>query len=272
MKPSNRPQGPRRNARWALLGAVLLATAASAVFTYNATAKDGRRAAELKLRTDPQPLKRDAQLRTSFAPVVKETSHSVVNIFTSTKPRRVEGMPFGGNPLLREFFGDGFRGGPGMIMPRQNGLGSGVIVTEDGYILTNNHVVEGADEIKVALNPDGREYDAKVVGRDPKSDIAVLKVEATGLTAIRVGNSDEVEVGDVTLAIGNPFGVGQTVTMGIVGGLGRAVPGPAGALEYEDFIQTDAAINPGNSGGRAGRCRRSPGGHQHCDREPWRRQ
>ncbi|MCC6232113.1 MAG: DegQ family serine endoprotease [Verrucomicrobiales bacterium] len=245
---TNRPPRLNRGARLALLGAVLLTAAASAVFTHQATAKDGARAADLKLKVDAQPLKREAQLRTSFAPVVKETSHSVVNIFTSTKPRRMEGMPFGGNPMFREFFGDAFRG-PGMVMPRQNGLGSGVIVTEDGYILTNNHVVDGADEIKVALNPDGREYDAKVVGRDPKSDIAVLKVEATGLAAIKVANSDEVEVGDVVLAIGNPFGVGQTVTMGIVGGLGRAVPGDAGALEYEDFIQTDAAINPGNSGG-----------------------
>jgi len=110
-------------------------------------------------------------------------------------------------------------------------------------------VVEGADEIKVALNPDGKQYDAKVVGRDPKSDLAVLKIEAQGLPAIRVGNSDKVEVGDVVLAIGNPFGVGQTVTMGIVGATSRAVFGRAVGLEYEDFLQTDAAINPGNSGG-----------------------
>ena len=155
--------------------------------------------------------------------------------------------PFGMNPFFRQFFGED--GPEGMMTPSRHGLGSGVIVTEDGYILTNNHVVEGADEITVALNPDGREYTAKVIGRDPKSDLAVVKVDAEGLTAIRLGDSDQVEVGDVVLAIGNPFGVGQSVTMGIVGATSRAVFGRPMGLEYEDFIQTDAAINPGNSGG-----------------------
>jgi serine protease Do len=129
-------------------------------------------------------------------------------------------------------------------MPRQNGLGSGVIVSEDGYILTNNHVVENADEIKVSLN-DEREFTAKVIGRDDKSDVAVLKIDAKDLPYLHIANSDTLEVGDVVLAIGNPFGVGQTVTMGIVSATGRGNIG----LDYEDFIQTDAAINPGNSGG-----------------------
>jgi len=128
--------------------------------------------------------------------------------------------------------------------PRQQGIGSGVITTKDGYILTNNHVVEGADEVKVALQ-DGREFTAKVVGRDPKSDVAVIKIEAKDLPAVPMADSDKVEVGDVVLAVGNPFGIGQTVTTGIVSATGRAHMG----LDYEDFIQTDAAINPGNSGG-----------------------
>ena len=235
-------------ARLALLASVLLLAGAGAVFTQTATAREERKAADLKIKIDNEVVKRDSGMRSSFAPLVKSVAPSVVNIFTTTKPRTIEGSPFSGrmNPFFREFFGD-----PGQMMrtPKQNGLGSGVILTEDGYILTNNHVVDGADEIKVALNPDGKEYDAKIVGRDPKSDIAVLKVEASGLTAIRVGDSDQVEVGDVVLAIGNPFGVGQTVTMGIVGGTGRVIPSAGQALEYEDFIQTDAAINPGNSGG-----------------------
>jgi serine protease Do len=132
-----------------------------------------------------------------------------------------------------------------METPRQEGIGSGVIATKDGYILTNNHVVDGADEVKVALQ-DSREFTAKVVGRDPKTDIAVIKIDAKDLPAVPMADSEHVEVGDVVLAIGNPFGIGQTVTTGIVSATGRA--GGIG-LDYEDFIQTDAAINPGNSGG-----------------------
>ncbi len=242
---------PSFSTRLAMLAAVLALAAIGAGVTQVASAKDGLKAKDLKLRIDEQAVKRDSNLRSSFSPVVKEVSPSVVNVFTSTKPKRIEGMPspFGNNPMFREFFGDAVPGGRPMMTPRQNGLGSGVIVTEDGFILTNNHVVEGADSIKVALNPDGKEYDAKVVGRDPKSDVAVLKIEASGLTAARFGNSDAVEVGDVVLAVGNPFGVGQSVTLGIVGATSRAVFGRPSGLEYEDFIQTDAAINPGNSGG-----------------------
>jgi serine protease Do len=129
---------------------------------------------------------------------------------------------------------------------REQSLGSGVIVTEDGYILTNNHVVDGADEIKVALADEKTVLNAKVVGKDPQTDIAVLKVENGKLPAITLGDSDKVEVGDLVLAIGNPFGVGQTVTAGIVSAKGR---GGMGIVDYEDFIQTDASINPGNSGG-----------------------
>src|SRR5205823_14298263 len=136
------------------------------------------------------------------------------------------------------------RGGRNMQTPKEHGLGSGVIVSKDGYILTNKHVVDNADEVKVALN-DGRELIGKIVGKDPKSDVAVLKVDAKDLPAIEIANSDQTEVGDVVLAIGNPFGVGQTVTTGIISAKDRGNLG----LDYEDFIQTDAAINPGNSGG-----------------------
>jgi len=248
-----------RGARAALLAAVLLLAGAGVVFNQTAGARENAKeskAKELKLNLDSQPVKREGDLRASFSPVIKGVSPSVVNVFTTTKARRVEGgaVPFGGHPFFRDFFGENGPGpgsgfGRGFQTPRQDGLGSGVILTEDGFILTNNHVVDGADSIKVALNPDGKEYDAKVVGRDPKSDIAVIKVDAEGLAAIPVGDSDRVEVGDVVLAVGNPFGVGQTVTMGIVGATSRAFPGRSSGLEYEDFIQTDAAINPGNSGG-----------------------
>jgi serine protease Do len=154
---------------------------------------------------------------------------------------------FSNNPFFRRFFGDEFNGQQfdrNMPMPKQHGLGSGVIVSKDGYLLTNNHVVDNADEVKVALN-DGREFTAKVVGKDPKSDIAVLKIDANDLPALEFADSDKLEVGDVVLAIGNPFGVGQTVTSGIISATGRGSLG----LDYEDMIQTDAAINPGNSGG-----------------------
>jgi Do/DeqQ family serine protease len=156
-------------------------------------------------------------------------------------------LPPGAEDLFRRFFGGEFDGRVprrNFDMPRQEGVGSGVIATKDGYILTNNHVVDGADEVKVTLQ-DGREFTAKVVGRDPKSDVAVIKIDATDLPAIPMADSDKVEVGDIVLAIGNPFGIGQTVTTGIVSAKDRGSMG----LDYEDFIQTDAAINPGNSGG-----------------------
>ena len=151
------------------------------------------------------------------------------------------------NPFFRRFFGDEFdQRGPRRQynLPRQHGLGSGVIVTKDGYILTNNHVVDEADELKVVLQ-DGREFTGKVVGKDPKTDVAVVKIDAKDLPAVEVADSDKIEVGDLVLAVGNPFGIGQTVTMGMISATSRATLG----LDYEDFIQTDAAINPGNSGG-----------------------
>jgi serine protease Do len=150
------------------------------------------------------------------------------------------------DPLFRRFFGDQFGGQPLIPKERQErSLGSGVIVSPDGYILTNNHVVDGGTDIKVSLN-DKREFTARVVGTDSKTDLAVLKIDQTGLPTLTLADSSKVQVGDIVLAIGNPFGVGQTVTMGIVSAIGR---GGLGIEDYEDFIQTDAAINPGNSGG-----------------------
>jgi serine protease DegQ len=176
----------------------------------------------------------------SFHAAVQRATPSVVNIFTSKEVRSPR-HPLLSDPLFRRFFGDQFPDDP----QRATSLGSGVIVSTSGYILTNNHVVETADEIEVAL-PDGKKLLAKVVGNDPETDLAVLRVSAETLPAITFGSSETLQVGDVVLAIGNPFGVGLTVTSGIVSALGRS------GLQintFENFIQTDAAINPGNSGG-----------------------
>jgi serine protease DegQ len=171
----------------------------------------------------------------SFRQAAHRASAAVVSINTSKMPER---HPQINDPWFRFFFGD-----PGS--QPQAGLGSGVIVSTDGYILTNNHVVEGADEIEVVLN-DSRHAPGKVIGTDPDSDLAILKISLDRLPVITLGNSDALQVGDQVLAIGNPFGVGQTVTSGIVSALGR---NQLGINTFENFIQTDAAINPGNSGG-----------------------
>ena len=187
--------------------------------------------------------------RTGFAPVVKKVVPAVVNISSSKvtrMPAEFGQMP--DDPLFRQFFGNGFnRRSDPRQMPeqRERGLGSGIIMTPDGDILTNNHVVDGATDVRVTL-ADKREFKAKVLGTDPKSDLAVLKIDATNLPCITVGDSSKVQVGDYALAVGDPFGVGQTVTMGIVSATGRT---HLGIEDYENFIQTDAPINPGNSGG-----------------------
>jgi serine protease DegQ len=177
----------------------------------------------------------------SFRDAAKLAMPSVVNIFTS-KTATPSQNPFMDDPFFRKFFGDRFD----EQQEKQVSLGSGVIVSAEGYILTNNHVVEAADEIEVALT-DGRKAIAKVVGSDPETDLAVIKINLDNLPAITLGRVEEARVGDVVLAIGNPFGVGQTVTMGIISALGRNHLGILDA--FENFIQTDAAINPGNSGG-----------------------
>jgi serine protease DegQ len=176
----------------------------------------------------------------SYREAARRAMPAVVNIFTSkgAKPSR---NPFMDDPFLRKFFGDR----QGEKDDKQYSLGSGVIVSPQGYILTNNHVVEAADEIEIAL-ADGRKTEAKLVGTDPETDLAVIKVKLKELPSITLAQIEQTQVGDVVLAIGNPFGVGQTVTMGIVSALGR---NHLGINTFENFIQTDAAINPGNSGG-----------------------
>lgn len=181
------------------------------------------------------------EIQGSYSKAAKKAMPSVVNVFTSKKAQERPAHPLMDDPMFRHFFGDQQDSEP----RPDNSLGSGVIVSSQGYILTNNHVVESADEIEVAL-ADGRNFTAKVVGTDPETDLAVLKVDASELPAITFSPNEKQSVGDVVLAIGNPFGVGQTVTQGIISALGRS---HLGINTFENFIQTDASINPGNSGG-----------------------
>lgn len=202
------------------------------------------------IKQDNKTLDRSGKVFTSFAPVIKDVRQSVVSIETQEKVQFTssrQSSPFN-DPIFREFFGDpyGGRGGyPNQGV--QKGLGSGIIVSPDGFILTNNHVIDSADKVQVELSS-GKQYDAEVVGRDPATDIAVLKIDALDLPSITFTNSDHIEVGDIVMAIGNPLGVGQTVTMGIVGATGRSDLQDL-KIDYQSFIQTDAAINRGNSGG-----------------------
>jgi serine protease Do len=248
--------------------AVLAAGALTTGAAWHGLAADTQKAETTKAATVSTPIAHSiAGGRDSYADVVGVAAPAVVTIRTegraSMRPTMFEGSEGrdgqdgqeGQDPedLLRRFFGDRFGGDPrGQRMPRQQraprqrALGSGVIVTSDGYILTNNHVVDGADEIKVELTDD-RTLSAKLVGTDKASDLALLKVTAGDLHPIAIGNSENVKVGDVVLAVGNPLGVGQTVTMGIISAKGRSTT--VGDGGYEDFLQTDAPINHGNSGG-----------------------
>jgi serine protease Do len=199
----------------------------------------------LAVQSDDTPIAGDLKSGTSFAPIIKKVAPSVVKVSITAKSGE-NPMALPDNDFFRRFFGDnpdlfGRGRGRGFL---QHGLGSGVIVSPDGYVLTNNHVVNNATEIEVSLN-DGRQFTAKVVGTDQKTDVALIKIKGENLPALKLTDSDKVEVGDVVLAIGNPFGIGQTVTEGIVSAKNRATSGEMD----EDFIQTDAAINPGNSGG-----------------------
>ena len=180
----------------------------------------------------------------SYSSAVKAASPAVVNINTE-KVVTVRSHPFFSDPVFKQMFGDMIVDGTAGSKRVENSLGSGVIINRDGYVLTNNHVIQGADAIHVSLK-DGRSSSASVIGTDPETDIALLKIDLDELPVITIGDSDQLEIGDVVLAIGNPFGVGQTVTMGIVSATGRT---QLGINTFENFIQTDAAINPGNSGG-----------------------
>lgn len=199
----------------------------------------GAPAAAVTAQRAPQT---DAELKLSYAPTVKKAAPAVVNIYTKKTVRTRTRSVFD-DPFFRDFFGS--RGG-GMTRERvARSLGSGVIVDPSGVVVTNNHVVDGAEEILVVL-ADRREFEAEVVLTDPQTDLAVLRVDAEDLPSLGFANSDRAEVGDVVLAIGNPFGVGQTVTSGIVSAVSRSA---TSVSDYQFFIQTDAAINPGNSGG-----------------------
>jgi serine protease DegQ len=196
----------------------------------------------LTIQQAPHPVGSPVATSESFAPAAQKVTPSVVNIFTQQKVRSPT-HPALQDPIFRYFFGDRLDARPREV----SNLGSGVIVSPNGYILTNQHVVEAADEIQVALaNGQTKTLPARVVGADPETDLAVLKIDADNLPAITFAQADSLKVGDWVLAVGNPFGVGQTVTAGIVSALGRT---HLGINTFENFIQTDAAINPGNSGG-----------------------
>lgn len=182
----------------------------------------------------------------SYSSAINEVKKSVVNISTQKKVTNdISGHPMFNDPLFRQFFGDLYNNMPKDRIERS--LGSGVIVSNDGYIVTNNHVIDGADKILVSLPDNSRkEYEAKIIGKDPRSDLAVIKINKNNLPFAKLGNSNDLMIGDVVFAIGNPFGVGESVTQGIVSALNKS---EMGINDYENFIQTDASINPGNSGG-----------------------
>ncbi len=240
--------------RW-LQGAVAgISIIAGSAWAINAGTENNNQPGKppLTLKEDDSALPRGQSIQSSYAPIVQKVAPSVVKIaVTAANPEeRLSGPDL---DFFRRFFGNrGFGGnGPGgngfggeSPQPLEHALGSGVIVSADGYILTNNHVVQNAKEIQVGLN-DGRNFTGKVVGTDPQTDIALVRINADNLPALTLTNSDQVQIGDVVLAIGNPFGIGQTVTSGIVSAKNRVTSGDMD----QDFIQTDAAINPGNSGG-----------------------
>lgn len=239
--------------RWALTGALLVVLAGLGVAGAYATRRIARETpaaparVPLKIDSDPAPVSM-ADFKNGYSSILDPALSAVVNISSSKVVKQQNNFPgFFNDPFFRQFFGNQF--GQGNMQPqtqREYSLGSGVIVNPDGYILTNNHVVDGATDISV-FTRDKKKYTAKVIGRDPRTDVAVLKIDATGLPSFTLGNSSNLKVGDVVFAIGDPFGIGETATMGIVSATGR---GLGGSIErYEDFIQTDAAINPGNSGG-----------------------
>jgi serine protease Do len=197
-------------------------------------------------KPEPAPTINLETNKPTFSRVIKKVAPCIVNIYSV---KTVEADPqleaIMNNPMLRDLFGDQLDSAK-TKKHQEQALGSGVIISKDGYILTNFHVVDGADEVDVSLANSEKEYKAKVIGTDAATDLSVLKISAKDLPVAELGDSDDLQVGDVALAVGNPFGVGQTVTMGIVSATGR---GGFGVVDYEDFIQTDAAINPGNSGG-----------------------
>ncbi len=243
----------KNSRRGRLLAFLVTALVAGAVLGAGAMAFSSQRTAGSMHSSAPRATAANAPdsmpLQGSFAPIIKPALPAVVNISTSkvVKPSQNSGGMFN-DPFFRQFFGDQF-GQQFQQKPQvEHSLGSGVIISSDGYILTNNHVVDGAEDIKVEMGGK-KEYSAKLIGRDPRTDVAVLKIEASNLPTLPLGDSSKLDVGDLVFAIGDPFGIGETVTMGIVSAKGRGGLGIEGPGGYEDFIQTDASINPGNSGG-----------------------
>ena len=222
--------------------AMLIGSVVLLVLGFSAAACKGRSSTSA-INFAPVP---DAAPQNSYADVVSKVAPAVITIRADKRVKAPQTFPFGDDPFFRGLFGDRGQQRPQESLERA--LGSGVIVSQDGYVLTNHHVIDGAADIKVDLN-DGRTLDAKLIGSDPPSDLALLKIEASGLTFLTPGDSDKVRVGDVALAIGNPLGIGQTVTMGIISAKGRQTGAGLGGGSFEDFLQTDAPINHGNSGG-----------------------
>ncbi len=248
---SSKVIGVRRWVAFTVLAAALVTGGIFGVWAMNWSghAVFGAARIPVKVSTNANPVSLGG-FTNGFSASVKPALPAVVNVSSSKVVKAPTGQqmqPFFNDPMFKQFFGDQF--GDQFKHPqseREQSLGSGVVVSPDGYILTNNHVVEGATDIKVSLS-DRREFTAKVIGADAKTDVAVLKIDATNLPALTIADSSKVQVGDVVFAIGDPFGIGETATMGIVSATNR---GFNGAIEgYEDFIQTDAAINHGNSGG-----------------------
>jgi serine protease Do len=235
----------KRTSIWVASIAGAAVIAGTAAFSASSGNDNGQKP-PLSIKTDNAQIDRDPKLGNSFAPIVQKVIPSVVQVDVTGKPsnRRMSGSDM--QDQLRRFFGRGFQMPEEPETPNQKALGSGVIISADGYILTNNHVVENSKTIQVTLN-DGRKLTAKVIGTDPQTDVALLKVDAANLQPITLADSDSAQVGDVVLAIGDPFGIGTTVTEGIISAKNRTRVTSGDA--DEDFIQTDAAINPGNSGG-----------------------
>jgi serine protease Do len=231
-----------------VFGLCAVVTGATAILCFSHFTSWGRDGSSPTFNVSSTPVDRDARPGSSFAPVVKKVAPSVVNIYSTRfikeRPMRNQML---NDPFFRQFFGNPSQGDDRERTRKEQSLGSGVIVSPDGYILTANHVVDGADEVKVSIADGKKEYTARIIGKDSATDIAVLKIQGSSLPAVTLADSDQLEVGDVVLALGNPFGVGQTVTSGIISALGRS--GFPEFNQYQDFIQTDAAINPGNSGG-----------------------
>ncbi len=226
----------------ALLGVAIMPACGAEKTTADPARKTAGDHHPVALKIDPSALVAGPNARaTSYADIIEPVQSAVVSVYSSKTTKQRAQVP----DIFRQLYGNN-------AFPDQEsverGLGSGVIVSADGYILTNNHVVAEADSLRVTLN-DGREFDAKVIGTDPKTDVAVIKVDATNLPILTLADSDKLRVGDIVFAVGNPLGVGQTVTMGIISATGRQVGILAEQGGYESFIQTDAAINQGNSGG-----------------------